>query len=41
MIATILGGDLKQKVVGELIGGDRALISALEGFEDLPIIGEL
>ena len=29
------------KVIGELTGGDRALVSALEGFEDLEVIGEL
>jgi N-acetylmuramic acid 6-phosphate etherase len=29
------------KVIGELTGGDRALVSALEGFEDLEVIGQL
>jgi hypothetical protein len=28
-------GDLEDNVVGELTGGDRALVSSLEGFEDL------
>lgn len=28
-------------MVGELTGGDRALVSALEGFEDLEVIGQL
>lgn len=30
-----------ERVRGEITGGDRALISSLEGFEDLPLIGEL
>jgi N-acetylmuramic acid 6-phosphate etherase len=32
---------MSNKVIGELTGGDRALINALEGFEDLFVIGEL
>jgi N-acetylmuramic acid 6-phosphate etherase len=36
-----LGQRMKGKVIGELTGGDRALVSALEGFEDLEVIGEL
>jgi N-acetylmuramic acid 6-phosphate etherase len=32
---------MADKVIGELTGGDRALVNALEGFEDLQIIGEL
>jgi len=28
-------------LIGEMTGGDRALISALEGFEDLQLVGEL
>jgi len=28
-------------VIGEMTGGDRALISALEGFEDLELVGRL
>lgn len=33
--------DLGERVRGEITGGDRALISSLEGFEDLPSIGRL
>lgn len=33
--------DLGVRVRGEITGGDRALISSLEGFEDLPQIGAL
>ncbi|WP_341724492.1 hypothetical protein [Pseudoxanthomonas putridarboris] len=33
--------DIGERVRGEITGGDRALISSLEGFEDLPLIGEL
>jgi N-acetylmuramic acid 6-phosphate etherase len=29
------------ELIGEMTGGDRALISSLEGFEDLPLIGRL
>jgi N-acetylmuramic acid 6-phosphate (MurNAc-6-P) etherase len=29
------GEGMKDKVIGELTGGDRALVNALEGFEDL------
>jgi len=44
-----LGGNLEtsflrameERLVGEMTGGDRALVSSLEGFEDLPLIGEL
>lgn len=32
---------IEDRLVGEMTGGDRALISALEGFEDLQIIGRL
>ncbi len=32
---------LGERVRGEITGGDRALISSLEGFEDLPEIGRL
>ena len=37
-------GDLSKmgdKVIGELTGGDRALVNSLEGFEDLLVIGDL
>lgn len=33
--------DLGERVRGQITGGDRALISSLEGFEDLPQIGAL
>jgi N-acetylmuramic acid 6-phosphate etherase len=32
---------LGDRVRGQITGGDRALISSLEGFEDLPLIGAL
>ena len=32
---------MADKVIGELTGGDRALVNALEGFEDLLVIGDL
>ncbi|MGD9346435.1 MAG: hypothetical protein PVH84_11260, partial [Candidatus Aminicenantes bacterium] len=34
-------GDIEDLLIGEMTGGDRALISALEGFEDLELVGEL
>ena len=33
--------NIENRLIGEMTGGDRALISSLEGFEDLPLIGEL
>jgi hypothetical protein len=33
--------DIEDRLIGEMTGGDRALISALEGFEDLQIVGKL
>jgi len=36
-----LSEDIKERLIGEMTGGDRALISSLEGFEDLQLIGEL
>jgi len=36
-----LGADIGDRLIGEMTGGDRALISSLEGFEDLPLIGRL
>ena len=36
-----LGAAISQKLVGEMTGADRALISSLEGFEDLQLIGRL
>jgi N-acetylmuramic acid 6-phosphate etherase len=36
-----LPADIEDRLIGEMTGGDRALISALEGFEDLQIVGRL
>lgn len=33
--------DIAERLIGEMTGADRALISSLEGFEDLPLIGRL
>ena len=33
--------DIEDRLIGEMTGGDRALISALEGFEDLLLMGRL
>jgi N-acetylmuramic acid 6-phosphate (MurNAc-6-P) etherase len=33
--------DIEDRLIGEMTGGDRALISSLEGFEDLELIGKL
>lgn len=33
--------DIEDKLIGEMTGADRALISSLEGFEDLKLIGSL
>lgn len=35
------GAAVEDALVGEMTGADRALISSLEGFEDLPLIGRL
>ena len=32
---------VEEQLIGEMTGADRALISSLEGFEDLPLIGRL
>ncbi len=40
-IAAKLPSNLGERVRGEITGGDRALISSLEGFEDLQLIGAL
>ncbi len=32
---------IEENLIGEMTGGDRALISSLEGFEDLQLIGRL
>ncbi|MGD1008755.1 MAG: hypothetical protein ABR951_01230 [Candidatus Aminicenantales bacterium] len=36
-----LSGAIEDELIGEMTGGDRALISSLEGFEDLQLIGRL
>ena len=36
-----LPADIEEYLVGEMTGADRALISSLEGFEDLQLIGRL
>ena len=36
-----LGDHIENRLLGEMTGGDRALISSLEGFEDLQLIGYL
>ncbi|MGB2763473.1 MAG: hypothetical protein WBC02_00740 [Candidatus Aminicenantaceae bacterium] len=36
-----LGEFIEEHLIGEMTGGDRALISSLEGFEDLQLIGHL
>ena len=33
--------DIEDRLIGEMTGGDRALISSLEGFEDLQLMGKL
>jgi N-acetylmuramic acid 6-phosphate etherase len=35
------GEAIEEALIGEMTGADRALISSLEGFEDLPLIGRL
>ena len=36
-----LSRSVEDDLIGEMTGADRALISSLEGFEDLPLIGRL
>jgi N-acetylmuramic acid 6-phosphate (MurNAc-6-P) etherase len=36
-----LSPEVESSLIGEMTGADRALISSLEGFEDLPLIGRL
>lgn len=36
-----LPADIEEYLIGEMTGADRALISSLEGFEDLQLIGRL
>ena len=38
-VSKLVGENIADKVIGELTGGDRALVNALEGFEDLQVIG--
>jgi len=40
-IKPFLGESVENQLIGEMTGGDRALISSLEGFEDLQLIGRL
>jgi N-acetylmuramic acid 6-phosphate (MurNAc-6-P) etherase len=40
-IKTSVPEDIEDLLIGEMTGGDRALISSLEGFEDLQLIGKL
>jgi N-acetylmuramic acid 6-phosphate etherase len=40
-IQSHLGNSIENRLIGEMTGGDRALISSLEGFEDLQLIGRL
>jgi N-acetylmuramic acid 6-phosphate etherase len=40
-LKTSLPEDIEDRLTGEMTGGDRALISALEGFEDLDLVGML
>ncbi|MCS7227348.1 MAG: hypothetical protein NZ839_00095 [Endomicrobia bacterium] len=40
-LKNLLPENIDEKLIGEMTGGDRALISALEGFEDLQLIGRL
>jgi N-acetylmuramic acid 6-phosphate etherase len=40
-LAGALADDIEGQLIGEMTGADRALISSLEGFEDLQLIGRL
>lgn len=40
-LKSALPEDVEDRLIGEMTGGDRALISALEGFEDLQLVGKL
>ncbi len=40
-LKTYLPEDIEDRCVGEMTGADRALVSSLEGFEDLQLIGRL
>jgi N-acetylmuramic acid 6-phosphate (MurNAc-6-P) etherase len=40
-LAARFGPSIGERLIGEMTGADRALISSLEGFEDLQLIGRL
>jgi N-acetylmuramic acid 6-phosphate (MurNAc-6-P) etherase len=40
-LAAHLPQDIEGKLIGEMTGADRALVSSLEGFEDLQLLGRL
>ena len=40
-IEPLVGESVDDRLIGEMTGADRALISSLEGFEDLLLIGRL
>lgn len=40
-LKSYLPENIEENIIGEMTGGDRALISSLEGFEDLQLIGKL
>jgi N-acetylmuramic acid 6-phosphate (MurNAc-6-P) etherase len=40
-VQAAVGPDVGDRLIGEMTGADRALISSLEGFEDLQLIGRL
>jgi len=40
-IKPYIGENIEDRLIGEMTGADRALISSLEGFEDLQLIGRL
>jgi N-acetylmuramic acid 6-phosphate etherase len=40
-VATELAAQMEDRVTGEMTGADRALVSSLEGFEDLQLVGDL
>jgi N-acetylmuramic acid 6-phosphate etherase len=40
-VMPLVGESIEDRLIGEMTGADRALISSLEGFEDLLLIGQL
>jgi N-acetylmuramic acid 6-phosphate (MurNAc-6-P) etherase len=40
-LKTSIPDNIEDYLIGEMTGGDRALISSLEGFEDLQLVGKL